>query len=73
MIFEVLCAVVSLLLAMNVIERMDAASIYRQSATFIKEEIQLTLPYILYLSFYMRSKSLTRRGFAQLCFRSNAS
>ena len=25
-----------------------------------------------YLSFYMRGKSLTRRGFAQLCFRSNA-
>lgn len=32
----VLCAVVSLLLASNIIERMDAASIYRQSATFHK-------------------------------------
>ena len=70
----VLCAVVSLLLAFNIIERMDAASIYRQSATFIKEEIQLTLPYGVHLclSFYMRGKSLTRHEFAQLCFRSNA-
>lgn len=46
MIFEVLCAVCCRLSTFDLeyIVRMDAASIYRQSATFIKEEIQLTLP-----------------------------
>ena len=46
--FEVLCAVCCRLstFGLEYVERMDAASIYRRSATFIKEEIQLTLPYI---------------------------
>ena len=44
----VLCAVCCCLSTFDLeyIVRMDAASIYRQSATFIKEEIQLTLPCI---------------------------